>query len=48
MENSLFKILEYSEDLQNSEYERSNLLTEFEMIFRKKQTPIYYLKLGKK
>ncbi len=43
-----FEILEYSEDLQNSEYERNNLVTEFEMLFRKKETPIHYLKLSKK
>ncbi len=46
--NSLFEILEYSEDLQNSAYEKNNLLTEFEVLFRKQKTPIYYLKCSKK
>ena len=46
--SSLFETLEYSEDLQNSDYEIDNLLTEFEMLFRKKKMPIYYLKLKKK
>ena len=45
--SSLFETLEYSEDLQNSDYEIDNLLTEFEMLFRKKKMPIYYLKLKK-
>ena len=35
--NSLFKILEYSEDLQKSTYEKNNQTSEFEMLFRKKK-----------
>lgn len=43
----LFNIVEYSEDLQNSDYKKNNIESEFEQLFLGKQKPIYYLKLVK-
>lgn len=39
-----YEMTEYSEDLHNSEYNESNILTEFELLFKTKGFPVYYLK----
>lgn len=38
------KIVEYSEDLHHSPFSESNILTEFEALFKNKGYPVYYLK----
>lgn len=42
---SSFRLVEYSEDLHNSEFDDSNIRTEFESLFKGKGYPVYYLKL---
>jgi tRNA (guanine-N7-)-methyltransferase len=40
-----YKIVEYSKDLHQSEYNAKNILTEFEMLFKSKgNSPIGYLR----
>lgn len=39
-----FKLMEYSEDLHNSEYNEKNIPTEFEGLFKSQGCPVYYLK----
>ncbi len=40
-------IKEYSEDLHNSRYNETNILTEFESLFKGKGFPVYYMKTDK-
>ncbi|MCG8338041.1 MAG: tRNA (guanosine(46)-N7)-methyltransferase TrmB [Proteobacteria bacterium] len=40
-------VKEYSEDLHNSKYNDTNILTEFESLFKGKGFPVYYLKTDK-
>ena len=39
-----FKVIEYSDDLHHSEYDETNIPTEFEQLFRGKGFPVYYVK----
>ncbi|MCP4757010.1 MAG: tRNA (guanosine(46)-N7)-methyltransferase TrmB [Proteobacteria bacterium] len=43
-QQSLFEIIEYSEDLHNSSYNDRNIPSEFEMLFKNKGYPVYYVK----
>ena len=38
------KMVEYSEDLHHSKYNEKNIPTEFELLFKKKGYPVFYLK----
>ncbi len=42
---SLYEIVERSEDLHNSIYNRENISTEFELLFKNKGYPVYYVKI---
>ncbi|MCP4298503.1 MAG: tRNA (guanosine(46)-N7)-methyltransferase TrmB [Proteobacteria bacterium] len=39
-----YKLIEFTEDLHKSEFNESNIPTEFELLFRGKNFPVYYLK----
>jgi len=39
-----FDVVAYSEDLHGSEYMAGNIATEFELLFRSKGCPVYYVK----
>jgi len=43
-QQSLLKLVEYSDDLHNSAYREQNIATEFEMLFKGQGCPVYYLK----
>lgn len=46
VDNSIyFQLVEYTEDLHNSEYNENNIRTEFESLFKGKGFPVYYLKI---
>lgn len=45
--NSKYEMIQYTEDLHNSEYASANFVTHFEKIFLKQGLPIYYTKLIK-
>ncbi len=42
------EIAAYSEDLHNSEFNDTNILTEFESLFKGKGFPVYYIKTNKR
>jgi tRNA (guanine-N7-)-methyltransferase len=44
-QNNAFRVLEETIDLYNSHYLSSNIVTEFEQLFRSKHIPICYIKL---
>ncbi|NQU64766.1 MAG: tRNA (guanosine(46)-N7)-methyltransferase TrmB [SAR324 cluster bacterium] len=43
-ESALFEIIGYSEDLHNSSLNEQNIPTEFELLFKHKGYPVYYIK----
>jgi tRNA (guanine-N7-)-methyltransferase len=45
--SSYFELLGYSTDLAASEYEKENIATEFEMLFRSQTLPIHFLSAKK-
>ncbi len=47
-EHPNFKLCNYSEDLHSSEFNKSNILTEFEQLFQSKQKNVYFLHYSKK
>jgi tRNA (guanine-N7-)-methyltransferase len=45
--NSSYKIIESSENLHISEFNKANILTEFERLFSSQKKPVFYLKANK-
>lgn len=43
-QQSDLKLIEYSEDLHRSEYDKRNIPTEFELLFKGKGYPVFYLR----
>jgi len=43
-QQSDLKLIEYSENLHHSEFDEKNIPTEFELLFKYKDCPVYYLK----
>ena len=39
-----FKVIEFSDDLHQSEYDKTNIPTEFEQLFKGKGFPVYYIR----
>lgn len=46
-QSPFFEISGYTEDLHNSEFNESNILTEFESLFKGKGFPVYFVKTNK-
>ncbi|MDH5560662.1 MAG: tRNA (guanosine(46)-N7)-methyltransferase TrmB [Deltaproteobacteria bacterium] len=47
-QQNIFEITEYSENLHLSPYQASNIMTEFELLFKNQGLTVYYLKIKSK